>query len=61
MAFLLEYFDEALTDVQEAKIWYKEQHEGLEIIFSNAIEQIIEQILKMPYIQSGIRIIAKSN
>ncbi|TAN01290.1 MAG: plasmid stabilization system [Chitinophagaceae bacterium] len=48
MAYLLEYFDEALTDVQEAKIWYKEQHEGLEIKFSTAIEQIIERILRLP-------------
>ena len=48
MAYLLQYFDEALTDIQEAKIWYKEQREGLEEDFSAIIEQTIERIVKMP-------------
>jgi hypothetical protein len=25
------YFDQVIVDVQEAKIWYKEQKEGLEV------------------------------
>ncbi|MGH2645846.1 MAG: hypothetical protein ACRDE2_17980, partial [Chitinophagaceae bacterium] len=48
MAYLLRYFDEVLTDVQEAKAWYKEQHDGLEEEFSAAIAQTIERILTMP-------------
>lgn len=31
MAYILQYFDEVETDVQEAKTWYKEQKEGLEL------------------------------
>jgi plasmid stabilization system protein ParE len=42
------YFDEVLVDVQEAKHWYKEQREGLEVEFAAAIEKTIMQILKMP-------------
>jgi hypothetical protein len=42
------YFDQVFTDVQEAKIWYKEQKEGLEVEFSMAIETAIQKILKMP-------------
>lgn len=48
MIYLLQYFDEALTDIQDAKIWYKEQREGLEEDFSAIIEQTIERIVKMP-------------
>lgn len=43
-----QYFDQVFIDVQEAKVWYKEQKEGLEIEFAFAIEKAIEQILKMP-------------
>jgi mRNA-degrading endonuclease RelE of RelBE toxin-antitoxin system len=43
-----QYFDEVFTDIQEAKIWYKEQKEGLEVEFAFTIEKAIEQILKMP-------------
>jgi mRNA-degrading endonuclease RelE of RelBE toxin-antitoxin system len=43
-----EYFDQVFADVQEAKIWYKEQKEGLEVEFAMAIEKAIEQVLKMP-------------
>ncbi len=46
--YSLIYFDQVITDVQEAKIWYKEQKEGLEIEFAVAIEKAIEQIVKMP-------------
>ena len=42
------YFDAVFTDIQEAKIWYKEQKEGLEIEFAIAIEIVIKKILKMP-------------
>jgi hypothetical protein len=44
----LQYFDQVFTDVQEAKIWYKEQKEGLEVEFAIAIETAIQKILKMP-------------
>ena len=43
-----QYFDEVFTDIQDAKIWYKEQNEGLEIEFAFAIEKAIEKILKIP-------------
>lgn len=43
-----QYFDDVFTDIQEAKIGYKEQKEGLEIEFAFAIEKAIEQVLKMP-------------
>jgi mRNA-degrading endonuclease RelE of RelBE toxin-antitoxin system len=42
------YFDQVIVDVQEAKIWYKEQKEGLEVEFAFAIEKAIQQIAKMP-------------
>ena len=43
-----QYFDEVFTDVQESKIWYKEQQEGLEEQFALAIEEAILKVLKMP-------------
>ena len=42
------YFDAVFIDIQEAKIWYKQQKEGLEIEFVFAIEIAIIKILKMP-------------
>ena len=42
------YFEQVFIDVQEAKIWYKDQKEGLEIEFASAIENAIKQIIKMP-------------
>ena len=42
------YFEQVFIDVQEAKIWYKDQKEGLEIEFATAIENAIKQIIKMP-------------
>jgi mRNA-degrading endonuclease RelE of RelBE toxin-antitoxin system len=43
-----QYFDQVFIDVQEAKIWYKEQKEGLEVEFAVAIETAIQKVLKMP-------------
>lgn len=43
-----QYLDEVFTDIQEAKIWYKEQKDGLEVEFAFAIEKAIEKVLKMP-------------
>ncbi len=43
-----QYFDQVFTDIQEAKIWYKEQKEGLEVEFALAIETAIQKVLKMP-------------
>lgn len=43
-----QYFDLALEDLKQAKTWYKEQKDGLEIDFANAIKQTIEKVLQMP-------------
>jgi hypothetical protein len=43
-----QYFDQVFIDVQEAKIWYKEQKEGLQVEFALAIETAIQKVLKMP-------------
>ena len=43
-----QYFDQVFTDVQEAKIWYKEQKEGLEVRFAGAIETAIQKVLETP-------------
>lgn len=48
MTWQLQYFDEVLTDIQEAKLWYKDQRKGLEVEFAIAIENAIAQIVKMP-------------
>jgi hypothetical protein len=48
MAYHLQYFDEVETDVHQAKVWYKEQKEGLETEFVNLIEKTIEHILDTP-------------
>ena len=47
MAYNVQFFDEVIFDIQEAKLWYKQKREGLEIEFSWAIEDTIEQIAKM--------------
>jgi plasmid stabilization system protein ParE len=52
MAYILQYFDEVETDVQETKTWYKEQKEGLEVEFATAIEKAIEYIVNTPQIFS---------
>ena len=48
MAYQLLYFDEVVIDIQQAKLWYKEKRNGLEIEFALAIEIAIEKILQMP-------------
>ncbi len=48
MVYQLQYFDEVEADIHEAKNWYKEQKEGLEIEFATAIEKAIEHILETP-------------
>lgn len=48
MVYFLKYLDEVATDVHEAKTWYKDQKEGLEIEFANAIEKAIEYIVEAP-------------
>jgi len=42
------YFNEVFTDIQKAKTWYKEQQEGLEERFAEAVTNCIHKILKMP-------------
>ena len=49
MAYNIQFFDEVIFDIQEAKLWYKEKREGLGTEFSWAIEDTIEQIIKMPF------------
>ena len=48
MAYRLLYFDEVIQEVQEAKVWYKEKREGLEIEFALAVETAIQRIQRMP-------------
>lgn len=48
MAYSLHYFDEVATDINEAKLWYKDKREGLEIEFALAVREAIESIAKMP-------------
>ena len=48
MVYALKYFDEVETDILEAVLWYREQNNGLEIKFINAIEIAINSILKHP-------------
>lgn len=47
MPYQLQHFDEVEADVNNAKAWYKEQKEGLEIEFATAIEKTINRILVM--------------
>lgn len=44
----IQFFDEVITDIAEAKIWYKEQKEGLEIEFAKEVESALALILKIP-------------
>ena len=46
------YFDEVKKDIIQAKSWYKEQQEGLQIRFSSEIKEAIIVILKNPTIYS---------
>jgi hypothetical protein len=46
--YTVKYFYETLIDIQNAKLWYKEQQEGLEERFALAIEEAILKIIKMP-------------
>ena len=36
-----QYFDQVFIEIQDVKIWYKEQKEGLEVEFASAIEKAI--------------------
>jgi mRNA-degrading endonuclease RelE of RelBE toxin-antitoxin system len=47
-----QYFDQVFSDIQEAKVWYKEQKEGLEVEFALAIKTTIQKVLKTPSIYS---------
>ena len=46
--YTAQYFDQVFADIQDVKIWYKEQKEGLEFEFAIAIETAIQKVLKMP-------------
>jgi plasmid stabilization system protein ParE len=48
MSYRLLIFDEVLNDVKEAKEWYRNQHEGLELLFASAIEQCLNKLLQTP-------------
>lgn len=43
-----QFLDVVASDIKEAKKWYKEQQEGLEVKFALAVEQAILKMLKMP-------------
>ena len=45
MAYTLKYFDVVETYIHEAKIWYKEKKEGLEIEFAAAVAKALEHIV----------------
>ena len=47
--YRLFYFDEAKTDVIEAKIWYKKQKLGLEKRFAQSIKLTLSNIQKNPF------------
>ena len=48
MAYTLQLFDDVIQDVAIAKEWYKEQKQGLEEDFANAIENTLALVLKNP-------------
>jgi len=52
VAYRLLYLDEVIKDVQDAKEWYKKQHNGLETEFAIAIESALLQLLEKPAIYS---------
>jgi hypothetical protein len=52
MTYNIQFFDEVIIDIQDAKFWYKEKRDGLEIEFAWAIEDAILQIIKMPFAYS---------
>jgi len=48
MSYILKYFEEVASDLKEAKSWYKEQKDGLEIEFTKAIELELNKIIQTP-------------
>ncbi|MCL2327487.1 MAG: type II toxin-antitoxin system RelE/ParE family toxin [Bacteroidetes bacterium] len=42
------YLDKVENDISEAKHWYAEQQQGLEIRFTKAVKETLMRILKMP-------------
>ena len=52
MTYNVQFFDDVVIDIQEAKLWYKEKRDGLEIEFARAIEDAILQVIKMPFAYS---------
>jgi hypothetical protein len=53
MTYNIQFFDEVIIDIQDAKFWYKEKRDGSEIEFAWAIEDAILQIIKMPFSYSA--------
>jgi plasmid stabilization system protein ParE len=49
MTYKLSYFDEAKTDVREAKFWYKRQQIGLEKRFAASIKYTLSRIVNNPF------------
>lgn len=52
MTYNIQFFDEVIIDIQDAKLWYKAKRDGLEIEFARAIEDAIVQIITMPFVYS---------
>jgi hypothetical protein len=48
VTYKLQYFDEAIEDIKNSKLWYEEKQNGLELLFAQAIEECINRILTMP-------------
>lgn len=49
MHYSLNYFEDALQDVKEAKTWYKEQQSGLDKQFAHSIKSTILFVQRNPF------------
>ena len=48
MTYKLLYFEEVDKDIEIAKLWYKNQKEGLEVKFSKSVERSLVNIIDGP-------------
>jgi mRNA-degrading endonuclease RelE of RelBE toxin-antitoxin system len=46
--YSVHYFDEVEKDIAEAKKWYAEQQDGLDVRFVTAVKAAITNIVKIP-------------
>jgi plasmid stabilization system protein ParE len=52
MPYKLTYFDEARSDIKEAKVWYKKQQPGLEKRFAFSVKSAIKHLATMPTVHA---------